>query len=341
MLTRVKTFEATGIAPNGRLYAGDLNAIEDAAAAQADFAQTIDLATLRIGASDVMLSRYGAAEAQFSGHLRAQGILRGLSGIIPGAFTTATRDAIAAGMAPYGMAILNSQTNQWEFNRGTDVARDWRPFGFDPALSIIFTGGASKVGFTNKTGLSTIITSQRVAEAQERFRIFEDGLIQIGGGVGAPDTSISRDAANRIKIVNDLNLGGYNIYFGNLAASMFVDGVASRIRGGTLSIQNSDGSIEYGFIGDDLYRFRSGRHAVQTAQGTKRLLQTGTTTANDVTDKTVVFPVAFSAPPVMQLTPPTASDVHLVSVSATQFTLNAHGPSSPMTIQWLAEGPVA
>lgn len=127
-MQRVKSFQATGVAPDGRLYAGDLNAIQDAAAAKSDFTQTIDLATVRIGETGLQLVRYGPAEARITGALRADGIVRGLGGIISGAFTTAQRDAIATGLAPYGIVILNTTTNQYEFNAGTDTARDWRGF---------------------------------------------------------------------------------------------------------------------------------------------------------------------------------------------------------------------
>lgn len=128
-MQRVKSFEATGVAPNGKVYAGDLNAIQDAVAALTDYAQLLGLGTLRIGEAGLTLSRIGTLEAQLAGHLRVTKILRALEGIIPGAFTTAERDAIAAGGAPYGIAILNSQTNRWEWNAGTDGARVWKPLG--------------------------------------------------------------------------------------------------------------------------------------------------------------------------------------------------------------------
>lgn len=126
---RYKSFDATGVAPNGKLFAGDLNAIQDMKADSSDFGQTIDLGTLRIGETGLSLTRFGAGEAQIAGNLRVTKILRGLEGIVPGAFTTAQRDAIAAGKAPYGMAILNSEKNIWEWNAGSDPARSWVPFG--------------------------------------------------------------------------------------------------------------------------------------------------------------------------------------------------------------------
>jgi microcystin-dependent protein len=139
----VKTFDSTGIAPNGRIYAGDLNAIQAAAAAQADFAQTIDLGTLRVGEAGLTLSRIGAGEAQLAGDLRVTKIIRGLEGIIPGAFTTSQRDAIASGRAPYGLAILNTEKNKWEWNTGTDGARNWQPFGIDSLSGTLGTRPAA------------------------------------------------------------------------------------------------------------------------------------------------------------------------------------------------------
>lgn len=126
-MSRYKSFEATGLAPNGRLYAGDLNAIQDMKADLSNWSQTVDVGTLRVGDASIQLLKYGSGEARLSAALRTDGILRGLGGIIPGAFTTAQRNAIPAGGAPYGIAILNSTTNRWEWNAGTDGARDWQP----------------------------------------------------------------------------------------------------------------------------------------------------------------------------------------------------------------------
>jgi hypothetical protein len=127
-MERIKTYNATGVAPDGRLYAGDLNLLQDSVAGASDFTQTVDLATLRMGETGLQLFRYGAGEARLTGALRTDGILRGLGGIISGAFTTAQRDAIATGLAPYGTIILNTTTNRYEWNSGTDVARSWQPF---------------------------------------------------------------------------------------------------------------------------------------------------------------------------------------------------------------------
>lgn len=143
-MSRVKTFLATGLAPDGRLYAGDLNAIQDHFADASNFAQTVDLGTLRVGAADLQLLRYGAgvggitSEARLSGSLRIDGVLRPLGGFIPPTMDTTTRDALPAGAAPYGLVILNTTTNREEWNAGTDVARVWRPVGLNGAGQLVF-----------------------------------------------------------------------------------------------------------------------------------------------------------------------------------------------------------
>lgn len=127
-MQRVKSFESTGIAPNGRLYASDLNLIQDAAAGKSDFTQTVDLAVLTVGDPTLQLLRYGPSEARITGSLRTDGIVRALGGFIAGAFNEGQKAAIPAGQAPYGTIILNSELNQYEFNAGTDAARVWLPF---------------------------------------------------------------------------------------------------------------------------------------------------------------------------------------------------------------------
>lgn len=128
-MQRVKSFDSTGVAPDGYLYAGDLNAIQDAAAALADLTQNLQAATLAVGESGLMVVRYGAGEARITGALRTDGILRGLGGLYAGQFTSAQRDAIAAGSRPYGIIIVNVDTNRLEWNSGTDASPNWQPVG--------------------------------------------------------------------------------------------------------------------------------------------------------------------------------------------------------------------
>jgi hypothetical protein len=129
-MQRLYTKNATGVAPDGAWYAGDINALQDAVAAINDLTQSLGIGTVAIGESGLQLLRFGPLEARITGALRTDGIFRGLGGIIAGAFTTTQRNAIATGFAPYGTIILNTTTNQYEWNKGTDAARNWQAMGF-------------------------------------------------------------------------------------------------------------------------------------------------------------------------------------------------------------------
>lgn len=134
MGSRYKTFDSTGTAPNGRLYAGDMNAIQDMKAESDDYTQSINVGSLRVGDSGIALSKYGTSEARISAALRVDGVLRAGSGggsgggILPAVMSTTERDALLAGFRPKGMAIFNTTTNQWEYNAGTDAAPSWQAF---------------------------------------------------------------------------------------------------------------------------------------------------------------------------------------------------------------------
>jgi microcystin-dependent protein len=149
-MSRYKDFDATGIAPGGRLYAGDLNGIQDLKADRYNLAENLGTASLAVGEAGLILSRYGAGEARISGALRADGIVRGLGGLLLGAFTTAQRDAIPSGGAPFGLQILNTTRNSYEWNAGSDASRNWQGLGGGtiygtyaarPAASINNAGG--------------------------------------------------------------------------------------------------------------------------------------------------------------------------------------------------------
>src|SRR5262245_2755243 len=107
-MSRYKNFNSTGIAPDGRLYAGDLNAIQDLKADVYDLTQNIGVNAITINESGLQLTHFGALEARLSGALRTDGILRGLGGLYAGSFTTAQRNGISSGLRPYGLIILNS-----------------------------------------------------------------------------------------------------------------------------------------------------------------------------------------------------------------------------------------
>jgi len=129
-LSRVKTYDSTGLATAGRLYAGDLNQIQDQYADLYNLVQTLGVGSLSIGEGGLQIVRYGPAEARLSGALRTDGILRGLGGLYAGAFTTAQRDAISpTALRPYGLIILNTTSNRLEINLGTEAAPAWMGLG--------------------------------------------------------------------------------------------------------------------------------------------------------------------------------------------------------------------
>lgn len=172
-MSRVKSFASTGVPPDGKLYAGDLNAMQDHFADASNFAQTVDVNILRFGQTDLQWLRYGAgaggivSEARLTGSMRADGIIRALGGFIGGTFTTATRDAIPAGGAPYGTLIINTNTNSYEWNSGTDGARAWVPIGgiLDGTVTDakIVAGGLSP---SKITGTAVITTDARLSDAR-------------------------------------------------------------------------------------------------------------------------------------------------------------------------------
>ena len=147
-MARYKTFNATGIAPDGRLYAGDLNAIQDFLAKQADFTQTIDTGSLRIGEAGLQLTRYGVGEARITGILRTDGLMRAGGGILAGTFTTAQRDAIAVGQRPPGLTIYNSTINRYETNFGSDASPTWGLTG-EPIAGVMWPWPYSEASVPN------------------------------------------------------------------------------------------------------------------------------------------------------------------------------------------------
>lgn len=126
MGTRIKSFDSTGVAPNGKLFAGDLNAIEDQYADAFNLLQAFGAASVAVGETGLQVVRFGSGEARLTGALRTDGIVRALGGLYAGAFTTAQRDALPAASAPYGLVILNTSTNRLEINLNSSGAPSWQ-----------------------------------------------------------------------------------------------------------------------------------------------------------------------------------------------------------------------
>lgn len=157
-MNRLKTYDATGVAPNGRLFAGDMNALQDAVAALTDLTQNLSVASVAIGEGGLVLSRFGAGEAQITGAFRSSGIMRALGGLIYGAFTTAARNALT--LPPFGLHILNTDNNRIEWNAGTAAVPSWQPVGAVPLAPNLLSNRPAASGV--QSGIKFYATDQDV-----------------------------------------------------------------------------------------------------------------------------------------------------------------------------------
>lgn len=124
-MQRVKTFDATGVAPGGRLFAGDLNAIQDAAAGLTDLTQVFKAGEVHIGENGLAFTRVGAGRVNLAGELDIADLLKPSAALVFVNLTTTQRDALASGKAPKGSTIYNTTLNCVQCNIGTDGSRNW------------------------------------------------------------------------------------------------------------------------------------------------------------------------------------------------------------------------
>ena len=205
-MARYKTFLADGSVPNGRLYAGDLNGIQDFLAKQADFTQVIDTNVVRIGDSSIMLSKFGTAEASISAALRVTaGILRGLKGVSPGPLTTAQIAALPAGQRDPGLIVYNSTAGVLQINVGTDATPIWQPVN---TMNYDFVSANELTSSTTYAALTTagpvVVVPATGSYIVEQGAYIELGNTMFGymsydiGGTGAVDADsvIHRGTAN-------------------------------------------------------------------------------------------------------------------------------------------------
>jgi hypothetical protein len=154
------------------LYAGDLNQIQDQYADLFNLLQSLGVGSVAVGESGLQIIRYGPGEARLSGALRTDGIIRALGGLYAGAFTTTARDAIPTGLAPYGLQILNTTTNRFEWNAGTDAARVWQPLGTSSApLDYKQIIAPASTTATSEGTSTSLITGNSVSYDGSRNRI--------------------------------------------------------------------------------------------------------------------------------------------------------------------------
>lgn len=166
-MIRLFTKTATGVAPDGVWFAGDVNALQDAVAALEDLTQNLQAATLAIGESGLQLVRYASGEARITGALRTDSIVRALGGVYAGGYTTSQRDALVN--PPYALVITNTTTNRLEMNYGTPSVPDWGPIGLSSVGTSDIQDGAVTVpklaalATTAKTASYTLVLADNGA----------------------------------------------------------------------------------------------------------------------------------------------------------------------------------
>jgi hypothetical protein len=238
-MNRLKTYDATGIAPNGRLYAGDLNLLQDTVAALQDYAQALAVGSLAIGAADTTLTHFGAQEMAVSGLMRVLGIFRAQSGLLSGSYTTTARDAIVS--PPYGLVILNSTLNTYQWNSGTPSVPVWTGLGgggFLPpgtlaARPAAGAGNAGQMYLANDQNGGTLYGSTGAA------------WVQLAAGITAPPTLVdntvsgsklvdgSVTAAKLAPLTIDVKGTSYTLVLTDAGHTMRMDG------GGTLTVPSN------------------------------------------------------------------------------------------------------
>ena len=231
-MNRIKTYDATGVAPNGRLYAGDLNLLQDTVAALSDYAQNLAVGTIAIGDSSLSISKYGAGELQVSNMLRTLGVFRAAGGFISGSYTTTARDALVN--PPYGLTILNTTTNQYEWNSGTPSVPVWTSLG-GGGLTVGLDGAKGAASATNKNKLyfstdvnggtlygSTGSVWQKLAPGLTEAPTIADGSIAAAklaaGAAAANPVVINPQAASYTAVLAD---AGKQVEISNAAANTF------------------------------------------------------------------------------------------------------------------------
>lgn len=79
-MSRVKTFDSTGISPGGVLFAGDLNNIQDHFADLTNLTQNVSVGSLIVGGAGLALSQYATGILRVSGALRVDSVVNAVTG---------------------------------------------------------------------------------------------------------------------------------------------------------------------------------------------------------------------------------------------------------------------
>lgn len=306
-MIRVKTFNATGVAPDGRLYAGDLNAIQDAAAGLADFTQTHDVGTLRVGDSAIQLVKFATLDARITAALRTDGILRGLGGLYAGTFTTAARNAIAAGSRPFGLIIFNTDNSRHEVNVGSDATPNWQSLA--PTLgtnSITSTELADNAVDTNAIQDNAITQAKHADNSVGTAEIIDANVTLAKLAANSVDASKIVDGSVGAAEIADGSVGLAELGADSVNASKIVDGSvgnaelandavnAAKIQDGTVgTAELANDAVTGAKAAPIAFVYNGGNYTLVLADKGK-FIEQNVASANTVTvptDASVAFPV--------------------------------------------------
>jgi microcystin-dependent protein len=145
-----------------------------------------------------------------------------LSGLLPGTYTTAQRDAIPAGQRPTGLQVFNTTTSQLEVNKGTDAAPSWVAIGFDAfpvgsTIPYIGNEGSVPAGWSLADGGTLSRTTYAALNSLLSAQSYPFGAGDGSTTFNKPDmrgrTPIARDnmggtAASRMAGVNSMGASG-------------------------------------------------------------------------------------------------------------------------------------
>lgn len=208
-MQRVKSFTATGTPPNGVLFAGDLNAIQDDAAALEDFTQLIQLATVEIGESGLALVRYGSGEARLTGAFRMDGALRvggllfPLTGIQYPDGSVQTTAAVQVSSGHFigepiwgwpSLSLPSFGSEVWGWQDGSAISRT--------TYALLLAALAPSQSGIRNTGTPTVITALGSTAG------FAVGMKVEGAGIPSNTTITSIDSLSQIHISNNVVSSG-------------------------------------------------------------------------------------------------------------------------------------
>lgn len=184
-MDRFKDFNATGIAPDGRLYAGDLNLFQDLVVALADFTQDIEANSITVGTAGLTIDEFGATTFGMAGSVRVTQYLMAIGGYVQASYTTTARNAIVS--PPALLVIFNSTTGQFEYNAGSPGTPNWQTLVPVIGTGSVTTAMIADLAITTIKLADKAVTLAKVADAlrpSQAALTTDEALRALGTGAG-------------------------------------------------------------------------------------------------------------------------------------------------------------